>query len=120
MCVDITGNFAFVHLLEVVFILSICPYLGFPVLIFRMCPCSSDPDPRGLPDGGVWRRLQPQSAEGGSSGRDGPMGRHPHGSPRLGSQPQDLHVREGAAGVSSSEWKVQTSPNRSKPVLGCC
>lgn len=77
-----------------------------------MCPCPSDPDPRGLPDGGVWRRLQPQSAEGGSSGRDGPMGRHPHGAPRFGSQPQDLHVREGAAGVSSSEWKVQTSPNR--------
>lgn len=70
------------------------------VLTFQMCPWSSDPDPRGLPDGGVRRCLQPQSAEGGSSGGDGPVGRHPHCSPRFGSQPQDLHVGEGAAGVS--------------------
>lgn len=64
-----------------------------------LCP-PSDSHPCGLPDRRVWRCFQPQGPQGGSAGRDGPVGGHPHHSPCVGPQPQDLHVSQRAAGVS--------------------
>lgn len=60
-----------------------------------------DPHSHWLPDRGVRGRLQSQSAEGGSAGGDGAMGRHPHGPPCVGTQPQDLGFPQRAARVGS-------------------
>lgn len=56
--------------------------------------------PRGLPDRGVRGRVQPQGAEGRAPGGDGAVGRHSDRSLRPGTQPQDLILCEGTAGVS--------------------
>lgn len=63
-----------------------------------------DPGPCGFSNRGVWGRVQPQSSKRRSSGRDGPMGRHPHHPACAGTQPQDLCLSQGAAGVSSPDF----------------
>lgn len=66
----------------------------FLLVLSDSCSC-------GLSDRGVWGCLQSQGAEGGSAGRDGAMGRHPHSPPCAGTQSQDLSFSQRAARVSS-------------------